>query len=183
MRCRPFRICCLFINFILSVQCLDFLKQFGPSPNFNNLTVTAQQRLWIYSTLYSSSKCLYSSGEYVFGVSTDSCIVQSPFLHDISSMFDFKLTFKSFKFEGADCRSIRTRIFLDSTCTNEQAVPNYLEDQLKNYILQNGLCLERFPYYSRLVCAPVRNSNLPDINFDGIVARYFSFYPYMLLFY
>ena len=58
--------------------------------------------MWIYTELYSTSACSYSSAEYAFGVSTDSCVTQSPFFE---SFFVFLPVVKSFKIEGTGALS------------------------------------------------------------------------------
>ena len=63
--------------------------------------VESYNRMWIYTELYSNSMCSYLSAEYAFGVSTDSCVTQSPFFE---SFFDLPLV-KSFKIEGTGAAS------------------------------------------------------------------------------
>ena len=57
----------------------------------------SHNRMWIYTELYSTSVCTYSSAEYGFGVSSDSCVSQSPFFDSFFALFPLV---KSFKIEG-----------------------------------------------------------------------------------
>ena len=60
--------------------------------------VESHYRMWIYTELYSSSVCESSSAEYAFGVSSESCVSQSPLFETLFALFDPLV--KSFKIEG-----------------------------------------------------------------------------------
>lgn len=76
------------------------LSDLSSSPTIMN----SNRKLWIYSKLYSQHDCSSSCEDLAFGVSTDSCIVQSPFLTIFSAFFEalnMRADFKAFKIEGA----------------------------------------------------------------------------------
>lgn len=69
----------------------------SPLPSLSPV-VESHYRLWIYSELYSSPVCATSSAEYAFGVSSESCVSQSPFFLTFFSLYHPLV--KSFKIEG-----------------------------------------------------------------------------------
>ena len=84
------------------IQLLIFILLTSPifsllPPSPISPTVESNYRMWIYTELYSTSACSYSSAEYAFGVSTDSCVSHSPFFKSFFALFPLV---KSFKIEG-----------------------------------------------------------------------------------
>eukprot|EP01036_Dinobryon_divergens_P026936 gene26936-35634_t len=83
------------------------------------------------------------------------------------------------------CSSTRLRLYEDSTCNEEDAVPRYIEDQLWDAIVNTiGQCKPvtdkpvtdiRFTeprYHSRLMCVPSVDDKIPTLNFNSFIARY-----------
>lgn len=170
--------CILLFSLLGSFNCLDFLSVLDLEYSRNVTVTSTQKRLWIYSTLHSTPDCGNSNGEYAYGVLTDSCVTQSPFLETFVSFFellDVKLAIKSFKIEGEDCASMQIRLFEDPVCTDESAVPSYLAEQLWNYIISNiDICTNMvgdFSHYSRLFCVPAEEGKFPHIRVGSLVAR------------
>ena len=91
-------LCCLLFVFI-SKFILPILSLPESPSTLSSISsfMESHDRVWIYTELYSTSVCSDSSAEYAFGVSTDSCVSQSPFFESFFALFPLV---KSFKIEG-----------------------------------------------------------------------------------
>eukprot|EP00597_Dinobryon_sp_UTEXLB2267_P010186 CAMPEP_0170104466 /NCGR_PEP_ID=MMETSP0020_2-20130122/4151_1 /TAXON_ID=98059 /ORGANISM="Dinobryon sp., Strain UTEXLB2267" /LENGTH=328 /DNA_ID=CAMNT_0010328319 /DNA_START=676 /DNA_END=1659 /DNA_ORIENTATION=+ len=139
-------------------------------------TATNKNRLWIYMELFKDSICSYASGEFAFGVSSGSCISQSPFF---DTLF-LGLNVKSFKILGNDCKSTHLRLYDDFLCSSTKSFPAAVEfdiwNQIKSFI---GSCLLppenlNIKYHAKMICTNVHDHKLPTLNINSFVASGYS---------